>query len=359
VPELLGEVRRQPCVVEQTRGLVKMELEMMGPKRNVHSSRVGGLIHEPLNDLVRITAALTEKLPSILNDDESDEDDEAQRRNGKNAAKKADAKNENSDGDESEGEHERTGTNARAPQHAPAPANAAAQNGEQGDGGDDEPSEVEIVREELGVVALVGEKSEGLNCVERNLKNNITIHGFEGGYSGPSTKAIIPHSVSAKLSIQSESHLDTNEISQKCSEFLEEKFTSFQSSNSLVILAETVPGWTGSPESAVFEAALIAQKKLYKVPPEIVRSGMTHNMAACLETILKAKVVIVPMSGPTDAIVGENEKIEKSELLKYTVFCVMFMNELARGFTPEQIKATSLVEKKPGLSGMFKGLFKG
>lgn len=73
----------QPCLTYGMRGLICLEVEVLGPKKDLHSGTHGGVFNEPTNDLVTVLSNLVDSNNMILipgfYDDVKPMDDEEQK----------------------------------------------------------------------------------------------------------------------------------------------------------------------------------------------------------------------------------------------------------------------------------------
>lgn len=55
----------RPCLTYGLRGIVYFQVHIRGPQVDLHSGLFGGLVHEPMNDLIHLLSTLTDSHGNI------------------------------------------------------------------------------------------------------------------------------------------------------------------------------------------------------------------------------------------------------------------------------------------------------
>ncbi len=181
-----------PCLTYGLRGIVYFSVEISGPKRDLHSGEQGGPIYEPLQELVTILGGLSDLT-------------------GKIQIPRFYEKVRPITSDELELYQDIT-------------------------------IDLNAYCEQLGVSGIRATDSADL-LMKRWRSPSLTLHGFEGAFSGPGAKTVIPHRVIGKVSIRTVPDQDPHELVELFKKHLEDAFSSLKSPNQLIIASVHVGDW--------------------------------------------------------------------------------------------------------------------
>jgi acetylornithine deacetylase/succinyl-diaminopimelate desuccinylase-like protein len=244
-----------PAIVYGLRGLAYFELEVHGPKRDLHSGMFGGAIHNPVQALCELIAALHDAegritLPGFYDKVRPLTEDE-----------RAEL--------------------ARLPHN------------------DAEWLQVS------GAPALWGEA--GYSTLERiGARPTLEINGILGGFTGEGEKTVLPARAMAKLSMRLVPDQKGAEIAGQLRAFLEANAPDTITWE-LRELAAADPALT-ERDSPAMEAAKKALAEAFGAPPVFKREGGSVPVVAMLQEKLGVDSVLLGFALPDDGIHGPNER---------------------------------------------------
>ncbi len=243
-----------PSITNGLRGLCYMEVEVVGPNRDLHSGIYGGGVDNPLNVLC--------KLIGSLKDD-----------NGHITV-------EGFYGDVldlSAGER--------------AQINAG-------------PVTVEEFEKSIGLPKSFGEKGYTL-AEQLTIRPTLDVNGIWGGYIGEGAKTVLPSKANAKISMR----LVPNQSSKKIAEIFTRHFEKIAPDTVKVKVTEHHGGepYVTPVDSVEFQAAYKAMEKTFGKKPLAMRNGASIPIVALFEEILGLKTVLMGFGLDSDAIHSPNE----------------------------------------------------
>ncbi len=246
--------REKPSITTGLRGLAYWQIEVTGPCRDLHSGIFGGAVANPINELCKLIAGVTNQEGYITIPGFYDDVVEIS-------------------------EYERNMI-ATIPHNDEKYANA------------------------LGVQELSGEN--GFSTLERTtIRPTFDVCGIWGGYSGEGTKTVLPSKAYAKLS----SRLVPDQDYEKIGELVKQYFES-QAPKSIKVSVTPLHG--GKPyvcpiDLPAYQAAEKAYEKAFGIKPLAVRRGGSIPIIAVLERILGIKTILMGFGLEEDAIHSPNE----------------------------------------------------
>ncbi len=243
-----------PAITTGLRGLSYLEVEVIGPNRDLHSGLYGGGVANPINVLARMLAGLSDEqgritIPGFYDDVLS------------------------------LGGEERAAM-ARAP------------------------FDLEAFKESIGIKKESGEA--GYSTMERlGIRPSLDVNGIWGGYTGEGAKTVLPSRAAAKVSLR----LVPDQSSEKISALLEEHLTALAPPGVEVKITRHHGGepYVASLDSPAYRAAGKALQKTYGKEPVPLRSGGTIPIIPLFEEVLKAKSILMGFGLDSDAIHAPNE----------------------------------------------------
>ncbi|MHA2250548.1 MAG: M20/M25/M40 family metallo-hydrolase [Candidatus Kariarchaeaceae archaeon] len=259
----LGEHR--PCVTYGLRGMTYVTIELSGPSQDLHSGVEGGVIREPLFDLIQILSKLSSKDGKALID----------------------------------GFYDKVlplGSTEESLYDA---------------------IEYDLVRyrEALGVKALQFDNVKKV-LLHKWRYPTISIHGIEGAFSGPGGKTVIPSRVTGKVSMRLVPDQDPKEIGELCKKQVEEIFAQLESPNTLSVEAiSTGDWWVGNPDNFLFKAADQAIFDVWKQKPMYTREGGSIPIVPFMEKTFDAPAMLLSIGQSTDQAHSQNERIRIENLV--------------------------------------------
>lgn len=243
-----------PSVTVGLRGLSYMEVEVVGPNRDLHSGLYGGAVANPINVLCDMISSLMDEdkhitIPGFYDDllEVSSED--------------------------------------RA-EMAKAPFNQENFN-----------RSIDISKES-------GEK--GYSSNERtSIRPTLDVNGIWGGYTGEGAKTVLPSKANAKISMR----LVPNQNSEKISQLFEDHFKAI-APDSVKVKVTPMHGGEGAVVPTDFPGYLAASKAMEKSfgkKPIPIRSGGSIPIVALFEEVLGLKSILLGFGLDSDAIHSPNE----------------------------------------------------
>lgn len=243
-----------PTITTGLRGLCYLEVEVVGPNRDLHSGLYGGAVANPITVLADMISKLIDDsghitIPGFYDDVEKVSEEERE-------------------------------LMAKAPF-----------------------SEDEY-RAKLGIKALQGEK--GFTTLERtSIRPTLDVNGIWGGYIGEGAKTVIPSKASAKISMR----LVPNQNHDKVTELFTEHFNKIAPDS---VSVKVTPHHGGQPavtpvDSVEYKAASEAMHETFGKVPIPLRSGGSIPIVDMFERVLGLKTVLFGFGLDTDAIHSPNE----------------------------------------------------
>ena len=266
----------EPAVTHSLRGMTYLELEVFGPREDLHSGFFGGAVHNPAN-------ALSEIIASMFNDDntiaiEGFYDDVVEL---------------------SDEEREMIARTDMSEQQ---------------------------LRDGSGAPASWGD--ENFTIKERvSARPTLDVNGLWGGYSGPGPKTIIPASAGAKIS----SRLVANQDPEKIFDLIKahvEKVTP------PTVRAEVRLLTVGRPALIPFDlpemaAAARAYERGWGHTPVFTRGGGSIPVVADIIDLMKIPVVMMGYGLDTDGIHSPNEHYRIEMFERGIETAIVYLEELA------------------------------
>lgn len=243
-----------PTITTGLRGMSYVEVEVVGPNRDLHSGLYGGAVANPINILSKMISTLVDDkgritIPGFYDEVETISEEEK-------------------------------ALMANAPF-----------------------SEVEYCAA-LGIEETQGE--EGYTTLERaTVRPTLDVNGIWGGYIGEGAKTVIASKANAKISMR----LVPNQDYEKITEQFEKYFESIAPKS---VKVKVTPHHGGEPavtpvDSVEYKAASLAMEETFGKKPIPLRSGGSIPIVAMFERVLGIKTVLFGFGLDSDAIHSPNE----------------------------------------------------
>lgn len=267
----------KPAITHSLRGMCYIEVEVHGPKEDLHSGFFGGAVHNPALALVEILGALynpdhTIAVPGFYDD---------------------------------------------VVPLTPAEREMIARN---------ELSEAQLKRI-TGVPATWGDASYTLR--ERvSARPTLDINGLWSGWSGPGPKTIIPAKAGAKLS----SRLVANQTPEKIFELLKARIKALAPPTVRVEVRLLTSGYPALipfdlPE---MQAAVRAYERGWGATPTFVRGGGSIPIVADIYALMRIPVVMMGYGLDDDGLHAPNESYSVEMFQRGIETAIVYLEELAR-----------------------------
>lgn len=246
----------QPSIVYALRGMAYMELEVRGPKRDLHSGTYGGAVHNPAQALCELIAQLHDDNGTVTVPGFYDR------------VRPLD-------------EEERAALNQASYTEA-------------------------ALKDETGVKAAWGEAEYRLH--ERiGARPTLEVNGLVSGWTGEGAKTVLPAKALAKISCRLVADQDPQEIYHLVRDYIA-RITPPTVSTEVRLLHYGLPAITDRHSPAV-QAAVAAYEEGWGARPIFTREGGSIPIVAEFQSSLKAPVVLMGFGLPDDALHAPNEKL--------------------------------------------------
>ena len=269
--------REHPSLTTGLRGLAYWEIEVTGPCRDLHSGHFGGAVANPINELCKMLACITDADGRITIPHFYDDAEEL------------------------------------------SPAERAMMAAV--------PYDEKAYCQAIGVKALSGEK--GYSTLERAAtRPTFDICGIWGGYTGEGSKTVLPSKAHAKVSCRLIPHQDYHKITQQFIDYIhaiapetvEVKVTPMHGSESYVCPID-IPAYKAA--EAGFELA-------FGQPPLAVRRGGSIGVIPIFERVLGLKSVLMGFGLEKNAIHSPNESFALEMYERGIIAVVEFYNRYGK-----------------------------
>lgn len=267
-----------PSVTVGLRGLCYMEVEVIGPNRDLHSGHYGGAVANPLNVLCKMIANLTDENGHITIDGFYDDVLEV------SAAERAEM--------------------ARAP------------------------FDLEKYKKSIDIGDIDGEK--GFSTSERTgIRPALDVNGIWGGYIEPGAKTILPSKASAKISMR----LVPNQNSLKIEKLFEAHFRKVAPKTVKVNVTALHGGeaYVSPIDTIAYAAASAALERTFGKKPIPTRGGGSIPVIALFEKVLGIKSILMGFGLESDAIHSPNENFPVFNFFKGIETIPWFYKYFAEG----------------------------
>ena len=244
-----------PSIDTGLRGLSYVEVEVTGPKIDLHSGTYGGAVANPINVLCTMISSLHDEnrritIPGFYDkvDIVSNEDREAMSKT---------------------------------------------------------PFSLDEFKSELEVDDVMGES--GYSTIERTgIRPTLDVNGIWGGYIGEGAKTVLPSKAYAKISMR----LVPSQTSQEITQLFQDHFEKIAPKS---VKVKVTPHHGGEAaltptNSAAYKAASRAMEKTFGKKPVPTRGGGSIPIVALFEEVLGLKTVLLGFGLDSDAIHSPNEK---------------------------------------------------
>ena len=267
----------QPSIVYALRGLTYMELEVFGPRSDLHSGSYGGVIHNPVQAIAEIISALHDANGKVTVPGFYDDVlplDEAEREKLK---------------------------------------------------------DVELSEEHLkamtGVPQAYGEP--GYTLTERiGARPTLEIHGIGGGFYAEGAKTVLPSRALAKLSCRLVANQDPAKIFDLVRDHILSLTPPTVRADVRRVTDDGLPALVDLNDPAL-EAAVAAYEQGWGTAPKYVRGGGSIPIVAEFQSLLGLPVILLGFGLNTDGIHGPNEHFHISMFNKGIDTAIYFMQEVA------------------------------
>jgi acetylornithine deacetylase/succinyl-diaminopimelate desuccinylase-like protein len=266
----------RPALVTALRGLIYVEIEVVGARVDLHSGIYGGVAPNPFNSLAHIIAGLKDRdgliqVPGIYD--------------------------------------------------AVEPPGAEELDGWSGLRVTDEQQ-----REEMGVTELAGEP--GYSVLERRwARPTLDVHGIVGGFTGAGAKTVIPARARAKVSLRLVANQEPASVLAALREAVAALATPGTRAEVIMLsCAAPVRMATDHPGVEALRRAFVAA---YGTGPVLVREGGSVPVATDFQEALDTRMLVTGFGLPDDALHSPNERMSLDQYHRAVETAIHLWHELA------------------------------
>uniref|UniRef100_A0A8D0FYP0 Carnosine dipeptidase 1 n=1 Tax=Sphenodon punctatus TaxID=8508 RepID=A0A8D0FYP0_SPHPU len=159
---------------------------------------------------------------------------------------------------------------------------------------------------------------------------SLSLHGIEGAFHGPGIKTVVPAKVIGKFSIRQVPHMNISKVEQQVISYLEEVFSKRNSPNKLKV---TMPigalPWVADVNDTQYKAARRSIKRVFGEDPDLIRDGSTIPVARMFQNITRKSVMMLPIGAADDGEHSQNEKISRYNYIQGTKLFASFFLEIS------------------------------
>jgi acetylornithine deacetylase/succinyl-diaminopimelate desuccinylase-like protein len=266
-----------PALCTGLRGLLYVEIDVTGPRADLHSGLYGGIAPNPMQSLATILAGLkdrdsTVRIPGFYHD-------------------------------------------VRPP------------SAEEVGAWKDLQWLVDQKRRDIGAPDLAGEPA--FSPLERNwARPTLDVHGVVGGFTGEGAKTVIPARARAKVSMRLVPGQDPAKILGGLRQLISQLV--LPGTRAKVKELSRAPAVKIDPKHRGAMAANRAFKTAYGAAPTLVREGASVPVAADFQEALGCPMLVTGFGLPDDALHSPNERFSLDQYHRGTEMVIHLMHELAR-----------------------------
>lgn len=145
---------------------------------------------------------------------------------------------------------------------------------------------------------------------------SLSLHGVEGAFSAQGAKTVIPAKVMGKFSIRTVPDMDSEKLTKLVIDHCDKEFAKLNSPNRCKTeLIHDGAYWASDPHNAQFTAASKATELVYGVKPDLTREGGSIPITVTFQDQLKTSVLLLPMGRGDDGAHSINEKLDISNFI--------------------------------------------
>lgn len=271
-----------PTLCIGLRGLVYLEVEAIGPKRDLHSGLYGGAAPNPVFGLIEMLAKVKDhhgriQIPGIYDSVEP-------------------------------------------------PAPAEKESWERLPFFEDR-----FLKDEVGSQSLTGEPDQ--TVLERVwARPTFEVHGIAGGFAGAGAKTVIPSKATAKVSFRLVPRQDPTAVIAAFREFIASHTP--EGIHTEVRVLSASPATMVNPEHPAIAIAAAAFSEVFQQPTVFIRSGGSIPIVGDFSAHLGIPTVLMGFGLPDDGLHSPNEKYRLDNYYKGITTIAHFMSRYGKTFRP-------------------------
>lgn len=183
-------------------------------------------------------------------------------------------------------------------------------------------------KQEIGVDRLLHKEDKKRLLMHRSRFPSLTIHSIEAG--GCTGEEAIPCKVSASFTIRIVPHQTPPEVFHRVQGYLVYLFNKVQTPNQLTIdMPVGIPAWLAKNDDDNYKAATRAIQKVFRVKPELVREGSTIPIVYELQELSGKNVLLLPVGCSDHFILKNRDRIDVKTFMDGTKVVACYLQELS------------------------------
>eukprot|EP01097_Dermamoeba_algensis_P009323 TRINITY_DN6538_c0_g1_i1.p1 TRINITY_DN6538_c0_g1~~TRINITY_DN6538_c0_g1_i1.p1 ORF type:complete len:866 (+),score=169.78 TRINITY_DN6538_c0_g1_i1:100-2697(+) len=306
----------KPCLTYGLRGVVRMELEVEGPARDLHSGWHGGPIFEPMIDLVHTLSSLIDSYGTITIPGFYDK--VARENNSETGA--SEQSMENADQNKSKEDGKEISKVDAEDQKYFNPENLEF--------------DMKEYQNELNIQSFRKDYNYADFFKQRWKQPSLSVHHVGSAVSTGHTSSVIPNKAIGKISIRTVPNQDIEEIIQITTDHLHSVFEKLKSGNKLrVKVTNSGDWWLGDPSNRYFQVASKSIETVWGMKPSFIREGGSIPLTRLLSKMLNAPAIHLPLGQSSDNAHLSNERIKIVNLMKGKDVLKCFFSSIPKSFS--------------------------
>jgi len=278
---------RTPAVTYGLRGIAYFSITVSGPARDLHSGAFGGVVHEPMTDLISIMSKLVTPDGRILIPGVQDM------------------------------------VSAVSAEELALYA--------------DLDYTIADIEQAVGAsIVIASDKATAM--MARMREPSLSLHGIEGAFSGAGGKTVIPAKVIGKFSIRLVPPQTPENVTPLVVSYIFEEFRKLKSKSKLAI--ESQHGgkpWVADTDHWNYAAAIKATEGVYHRKPDLMREGGSIPVTLTFAESLGVNVLLLPMGRGDDGAHSTNEKLDRSNYIEGTKLLGTYLYEVGQVGKTEKV----------------------
>ncbi|XP_053427844.1 beta-Ala-His dipeptidase isoform X3 [Nycticebus coucang] len=160
---------------------------------------------------------------------------------------------------------------------------------------------------------------------------SLSIHGIEGAFHESGTKTVIPGRVTGKFSIRLVPHMNMSVVEEQVKHHLEDVFSKRNSSNQMTVsMVLGLHPWIANINDSQYLAARRAIRTVFGTEPDMIRDGSTIPIARLFQEIICKSVMMLPLGAVDDGEHSQKEKINRWNYIQGSKLFAAFFLEIAK-----------------------------
>jgi acetylornithine deacetylase/succinyl-diaminopimelate desuccinylase-like protein len=189
------------------------------------------------------------------------------------------------------------------------------------------PFREDSLKSEVGATSLTGEP--GYSVLERTwARPTFEVHGIAGGFTGTGAKTVIPSKATAKVSFRLVPNQNPDKIIASFREFLQQNAPAGIRINLRVLNA--TPAVMVDPSHPAIQTAAKAFSDVLGRPTVFVRTGLSIPVVSDFASHLRIPIILMGFGLPDDGLHSPNEKYRLSNYYKGIMTIAHFFQEFGR-----------------------------